>query len=80
MCNKMGDIGGAGRQWHFFLDSRRTSYTTTHCYERIQDEPYPYSARISAVCRILKQTGNRLPLSFVVVLYDINAIDRVTVT
>ena len=39
---------GAGRQWHFFLDSRRTSYTTTHCYERIRDEPYPYSTRIEA--------------------------------
>ena len=39
---------GAGRQWHFFLDSRRTSYTTTQCYDRIKDEPYPYSARIAA--------------------------------
>jgi hypothetical protein len=39
---------GAGRQWHFVLDSRYTSYTTTHCYERIRDEPYPYSARIAA--------------------------------
>jgi hypothetical protein len=38
----------AGRQWHFFLDSRHTSYTTTQCYERIRDEPYPYSARIAA--------------------------------
>ncbi len=39
---------GAGRQWYFFLDSRRTSYTTTQCYDRIRDEPYPYSARIEA--------------------------------
>jgi hypothetical protein len=39
---------GAGRQWHFVLDSRHTSYTTTQCYERIKDEPHPYSARIEA--------------------------------
>ena len=43
-----GPSGAASRQWHFVLDSRRTSYTTTHCYERIRDEPYPYSARIEA--------------------------------
>jgi len=43
-----GPSGAAGRQWHFFLDSRHTSYTTTHCYDRIKDEPYPYSARIAA--------------------------------
>ena len=43
-----GPSGAAGRQWHFFLDSRRTSYTTTQCYDRIKDEPYPYSARIAA--------------------------------